>query len=448
MVASISRTTYYNASGLNDGINPPTLDQEMQLAIYRGMVSPPRNSSLIATVSCPSGNCTFPHDGPATFSTLAMCHSCADISGTIIRGDNSRDWNFSLPSGAKIDNIGTMVSIADSSKASSLFAFDSLIMTTDKPGCKPSCGIITTDKPGCDPSCAIEPMAIRCDLAPCIKTYGANFTRSVYRETEVSSTPLKTMATDDRGDRNLAIGFSLATDETLRNGVWSACDPTPERTGANTVEIFADNKTTAIGPAAIPPGVDSSTVWYPPDCVWYYGSSSRVAARIMLNNLLAKEKFELIMSTTPQGPTWLQLLYNQAGANLTSVDSFANSLAISMSAQIRVNSADPPDMKATSGEVWENQTCIEVRWPFLSFLVFLLVLELAFCTATFVAWQMSSWREAWKSSALPLLFHGLDETPKDRYRGMGESVESMMRVAKGTKVQLQNGDRGWQLYGD
>lgn len=368
-----------------------------------------------------------------------MCHSCADISDAIVEGHDDDptqvNWNYSLPSGASIDTFGVMVSIAESVEDSSLFTMEGVIMTTIKPRCKQPCHI--------------GPMAVRCGLTPCVKTYGANVTNSIYKETEIDSTPLRSMFAEDRNFGIPARGFSLATDRTLRDGAWTDCNPTRDRTDDNTVEVFALNKTTSINPGAIPPGADTSTVWYPPDCVWYYGASGRAAAQRMLRDLLAgsDNKFEMIGGTVAQGPTWLQVLYHNATATPATVDAFVGGLALSMSAQIRARSADPPGMRAARGEVWEEQTCIEVRWGFIGFLALLLVLELVFCAATLVAWRVSGWRKGWKSSALPLLYHGLDEASEAGYADPEGSVKDMLATARETRVQLRNGDRGWRLYG-
>ncbi|KAH9234134.1 hypothetical protein K456DRAFT_1817095, partial [Colletotrichum gloeosporioides 23] len=97
IVAQVARTNTYN--GNHGRFHSPeaeaSLHEAMIGAIYRGLVDPQETSTLI-DFKCATGNCTFGQqsDG-AFFSSLALCHSCHDISDKIFRNDSS--WR--LPSG-------------------------------------------------------------------------------------------------------------------------------------------------------------------------------------------------------------------------------------------------------------------------------------------------------------------------------------------------------------
>lgn len=153
----------------------------MQAAIIQGLYNDPLSSADgIIGWTCETGNCTFP-----TFSSLAMCHTCIDISDTIIynetysclfRYDTTSEaviWNQSaakLPSGASItqnQRASTWANLTwreqDPPEPSELLYFE-ILMSWNR----------SLDKESCS--------AYDCTVSPCFKTYEANVTNSTYYE--------------------------------------------------------------------------------------------------------------------------------------------------------------------------------------------------------------------------------------------------------------------------
>lgn len=158
---------------------------QMSAAIYVGLLDPPPNGSSNLLVDCSTGNCTFPETTGASYSSIAMCSSCADISPTIINGtywDNTYGMigNYSLPSGPmlladKPDILNsTIVSEGNDAmgnysvpRAAPLIIIETLMARTQA-----------------------QNLATRCSFSPCVNTYGGNITNGILQERLVSSTPL------------------------------------------------------------------------------------------------------------------------------------------------------------------------------------------------------------------------------------------------------------------
>lgn len=100
-LASIPRTnSWYDRAQVH--IDPLTamIGAPMQLALYLGFFQPPANSSVSIEVSCTTGNCTFPGEDSASFSTLSMCHTCEDVTRYAVKNTSEMGTpQYTLPSG-------------------------------------------------------------------------------------------------------------------------------------------------------------------------------------------------------------------------------------------------------------------------------------------------------------------------------------------------------------
>lgn len=412
----------------------------MQLAVYLGLLDPPVNSSVSVVTNCPTGNCTFPSDQGATFSTLSTCHSCLDITNTVVNHPGT--WNFTVLGGPSL----TPSILLNTSRAprgqdywwerSTLLSFEVLTVKYTDPACDSA-------------NCLIEPLAFSCSLTPCLKTYAANFTNSAYHERELNSEPLRWGPwTRD---------FSLALNHTLDNGTWKDCNPTRQQTQHNSVEVFVPNGTVTGGSQSKvqyndTTGAEPSTMWYPQECVYIMNSAATGALADFLSTFFDGQANSLSFDSVPganTGPTWLQILWNNGTADLSSASTFVEGLATSIGSQIRKNSADSATGKFVLGQAWEIQTCIVVHWSFLSFFSVLLALELAFFLAVMVVNQLSHWNGDWKSSTLALLFHGLGDASDANKKEMPLSNTAMMLdAAKQMKARLEESDGNWRLFED
>lgn len=368
-----------------------------------------------------------------------MCHSCVDISHTIT------DNNGTLESGAQIDDYHTMFASSTSGSSSlfenSIFSFEALMSRELKNH--------------------TNHFAVACGLTACLKTFGANVTNGVYQEREVSSVDLT---------RSAHAGYTLATNRTLRDGTWQSCMPTPQNTTTNNLRI----NTTTMGlisqvsdygeEYAVSAGIDlenitvGESLWYPDDCVWWFGRSPAEAMSQHLDDLFGNKTLDTPYwsrgPSSAQGDLWLVTLYRNGTANMDTVNAYMDGLAWSVTANMRQtsNAADTPlALRVASGQMQELQSCLKVRWAWLSLPASLLGLQLAFLVVIVViSGSMKHWRGDWKDSSLALLYHGLEGPANMRdekvEREQLQDRDGMFKAARKMKVQLRQGKESWRFY--
>lgn len=447
-VAQIPKAQNFQA-GITTSSEKPRLTGSMQAAIYMGLLSPPANSSATVAAGCQTGNCTFAHDGGATFSTLAMCQSCIDISDTIAynTSDMYAQRPASIPSGAQIDGLYVMFASMENSASfpDSVFSFEALMSH------------------GLDPGNNTDDFAVACGMVPCLKTFGANVTDNAYREVEISSDDLVW---------SYHAGFTLAVNRTLRNGTWESCAPTPHNTTSNTLRI----NTTSMGllgqvsddgvEHSVSPTIDlqdasvaAVSLWYPDDCVWWLGTLLADATSEYLSGFFDNKTLDTPYwsrgASSAQGDLWLLNLYRNGTATMDTVGAYMDGLVWSMTANIRQTSGDSGSLGAATGQMQAVESCLEVRWAWLSLPASLLGLEVAFLAAIMIYSRSNKeWHGDWKGSSLALLFHGLEyHAAASREKevaavGAHEPCDKndMLKVAEGMKVQLRKGERNWRLF--
>lgn len=92
LTAIIVRTNNYTIGRSATNGAGPSIDAKMTAALYQGMLNPPSNASAAMSTYCASGNCTFPSSDNVAYSSLAICPSVDDISGSVI-GNGSVVWD-------------------------------------------------------------------------------------------------------------------------------------------------------------------------------------------------------------------------------------------------------------------------------------------------------------------------------------------------------------------
>ncbi|MCJ1241670.1 hypothetical protein MMC14_009676 [Varicellaria rhodocarpa] len=95
-------------------------------------------------------------------------------------------------------------------------------------------------------------------------------------------------------------------------------------------------------------------------------------------------------------------------------------------------------------EAFTQQTCIYVRWQWLTLPIALLVATLIFFGALVVQNAGERGYGVWKSSQNALLWHGLEGLAEQEAPDL-ETLKEMDRRAKELTVQLGRSNRGWKL---
>lgn len=156
----------------------------------------------------------------------------------------------------------------------------------------------------------------------------------------------------------------------------------------------------------------SPGTWYPQERVYTTGRAAASALSQFIGpfKLFKDGRLETDEKGSFYGDVWLQKLWNNGEMSLDSVSRFAEGTALAISAQMRINSSDSGSLRRQRGTAWKTQTCITVRWRYLSLLATLMVLEMVFFFMVVVANHRSTWRAGWKCWTLAVAFQNIGST--------------------------------------
>ncbi|MCJ1470976.1 hypothetical protein MMC07_009624 [Pseudocyphellaria aurata] len=412
-IAYIRKANSYTKAGSRLSGDSVGLDNTMAAALYVGLIQPPANATSSIPFECSTGNCTIPEDQGANYSSLAMCSNCTDISATISRNItqiNKQFVAYSLPSGPKIgwaNNLSSsdlhwMSSAAYSNLNTTrnrdyISAFDALMYRTNWTTCP---DILDRDQESdIDPECGYEPFAVSCSIYPCRKTYTAHVTNSVLYEKLLSTTRIPMASASPQVNSS---GYTLT-------GCFGA-DP------------------------------DSSN-----DCLWSFGWESTQALSLYLFDLFSGDPvhstLEPFTPDTSTGKPWQMRLFSNGNATNASANAYMEGLANAMTSIIR-QYGDPPYGGYVEGFALDLQTCIKVQWAWLALPSVLIALAIVFLLLTIL--ETRSWNMKWKSSALALLFYGLDARSRQQYGGIMD-LQTMKDTAGQLQAKLARSEAGWQF---
>jgi hypothetical protein len=143
------------------------------------------------------------------------------------------------------------------------------------------------------------------------------------------------------------------------------------------------------------------------------------------------------------GPSMLQAMWAAGNVSFASVQTTFSNVADNMTASIQQNGAyDFSGYKI--GDVNRDETCVRPRWGWMAFPATLSVLTIAFFV-TMVGETRSNDAGSppdYKSSVLPLMYHGLEQGTQDsRVKEINRTAE-MEKDAKRLYVRLLPTDRG------
>ncbi len=185
-----------------------------------------------------------------------------------------------------------------------------------------------------------------------------------------------------------------------------------------------------------------------------------------------------------RGPDILHKMYNNSYTSFSLVNDIFRNISDGITSNIRQTGnvtsgafGSIPVLKNTSdfifagnqlavGTVFESDICLQIRWGWLSYPAFIITLAVVFIVCTILDGSIHTARPGngesqesiqgphsmfrptgvWKSSVLPLMFHGLED---QALRGANPlrlvSEAELNEVAKGMKARLMQGKDGWKL---
>ncbi|KAF6785203.1 hypothetical protein CSOJ01_15628 [Colletotrichum sojae] len=308
---------------------------------------------------------------------------------------------------------------------------------------------------------AVRAFGVHCSLHPCVKTYYAEVTNGTYTETEYNAPGerLRKCSVNYDYDRKQT-GFALVTNSTIIDGKEHPCEESRHE-GPETVKFYEEGG--LWGPATSPTRVQPK--YYPRERVWAVDMTSWLGITAVLQSTLAgslvhtgalEQRLDAVT-----GPFWLRRIFARGQGNLSTADDVVRGVAHSMTASIRNMPFGsrpegwddvPAYLKHASGKALTTDTCINVAWGWLAYLLSLLLLQWIFSALVLLkGWKVGKAGEermVWKSSPIPLLFHGLDEDLREK-NGDLVSLREMDGVSGKLKVQLAPAGgqkrKGWRL---
>lgn len=134
------------------------------------------------------------------------------------------------------------------------------------------------------------------------------------------------------------------------------------------------------------------------------------------------------------GSQILQSMYNYGNVSFDRVNETFRNISDSMTAYLRQHSI-PKYSDPAKGLVMHDQTCLSVRWAWLASPSALVILTIIFFLAMIIDTRPTGGRiPVWKSSPLPLFFHGL--ASPSRAPKVTNDLDGMEEAAKYTIVKL------------
>ncbi|KAI1611899.1 hypothetical protein EDD36DRAFT_488827 [Exophiala viscosa] len=399
-LASVARTNNYIVTGMHNGAGTETLDLSMQAAIIKGMYK----SFSPITPTCSTGNCTFPE-----YRTLGVCGGCVNATNKIEYGctndsvngfATSEDCSWQLPSGLNISTKRADVMVMDTISFSSADADPSeTLVTAEMLFYTQSSGYnISNDSDHETSAPYTNMMALRCPLWPCVRTYRVRV---------------------DQGETTEQL---ISTHNMTRN-----------------MSLLAYDMTLGFVATPMPCLINGS----------YFAASFLANQSItVLSGSVNKYQFNLTdplthCRSTAISITPIRLAWSNSS---TTMNTAWGDLAESMTIEIR-QTGDPSNSAPTVGPALQTETCISVRWPWLTYRAALLAGTVVLLIATLVVTEKRSgpnW--LWKASPLALLFHDLDDDSRDRGRSLNDLGE-MKRLAGGLYAKVVDDGTGAGFVG-
>ncbi|KAK1749931.1 hypothetical protein QBC47DRAFT_395239 [Echria macrotheca] len=425
------------------------------------MLDPPENPSSLVNVFCPTGDCTF--DETTSYSSLGVCPRVFDISdrmkGSLSMNKTSGDmsWNYTLPSGMEFSydpsrpDRPVLTPLMATAGTMYNAAIELMMLAVD------CVGGYDPNVPASQRGCSWKPRAFNISLYPCVYTYGnIRYERGVLVERTISTTPL--------GPTNGAYGL-VGNYPSTPGTDCSGSPGSPQ--GSKTQRILTLDMVKG----------KRNTTYYDPDCVYEMAESRMDGLMLGLTRIFSwpeapdkhlQRKFLSVWLVDGKGPDgmymrlqtsemypelvgdeWLRTLWRNGTASLASVRNFMDGLAGTLTATIR-QTGTSANSKPLLGVMYESRTCVSVNWSWLLYPAILL----AFTSVFFILVMYrshrytrpggkQSGRSAWKSSVLPLLWHGIQDSTRDAAPGSLDRFAVMEKYSDEVLVRIER--RGWEM---
>lgn len=371
----------------------------LKSAVYNGLFAENGRPGAALKFECQTGNCTWP-----SFETLGVCHECVDLTPFMTKycaqGEDSGNCGWEVPQGGKLND------------SSVVFSMTPLI--PDAKGDMPHSTILRLIFMGTEAKDQdagnLNPWAQQCTLSACLQTLDSAVVNGALSENMTESRINQTVVDTTRASADADLGvyvmggndttYLLGRDAMLSMRGWFAsvfAAGAAVRTQQDFNRTITDNSVVV----NLTVGISSGETFFDSDIVtafyWNYYEYQ------------ARDGLAMLMSD----------------------------VAISMTVAFRSFQGAVP----VAGRALAERAFVKVRWGF-AVLPIVVVTGAALFLVAAIHRTHHSRTKPLKSSALAMLFHGLDDDIRSQFGRVG-SLKDKKRQAKGLKVQLdESGDGG------
>ncbi|KAH6620179.1 hypothetical protein C7974DRAFT_399064 [Boeremia exigua] len=428
---------------------PQQLLPDLASAMYTGLLGDSRSLNS----ECSTGNCTFPGDAAVgSFQTIALDASCVDISNEIVevKSKNAVRGPWYLPSlGNATSAVGQSLLVHTYATTESspflkywnkendtaLFSFAALLFQPNE-GCT-------------DASTCTHALAVECRLNPTIQTMYTTIELSKVQEEVVNIQSVELVPYPSVAPKRSHLDSWMSIpEEVIRNGERESCTPSMTYTPDTPVAISNNSFWSASGNPT-----PSDLRWWADWCVFWIPSGSSWALSAFLEGIYDDKTMmgaygpSIVQST--YGDVWIKNLYENGTATVDTVQTRFRQLANTMNTYFRNrNSTDDGRTTYTTGTAVQTDTCIKVQWAWITYSASLVALTIMFLCLTIWKTKRTNRsgppRGTWKSSALAVLFSGLQEDLRKEHGELDKQTRMAHRAGE-LEVRLEPTESGWRL---
>ncbi|KAI0131841.1 hypothetical protein BJ170DRAFT_222673 [Xylariales sp. AK1849] len=425
------------------------VEVDMKGSMINGLTNPMGNDSAIVA-NCQTGNCTFQaYSDDITHSSIGMCSACIDTTPLVTGNENGT--NYTLPndlwlgpmSGSAYLNVMVDQNLtwADSEfydgfaeLAKDALTNVTILSMTNAPCRNNSQSVLECPHNVTGYSGVSDYVATSCSLYPCLKNYHAYMAKGVLNERTVSTVP----APLNRVEANITDGgFSASANYTALKSPCVVDDVEYDK--ADFDKIPRSNHTFA----GI--NVDGTNYTAPDECLykllWLYGEA--------LSSFMDSTLFTGTCTyDSRQGGSlwcgdawWLSPLYSSRNASYEKISNQVEQYATALTNKFRTSGSDNYNasvVEAALGSVSQTTVCTKFDWRWLLLPACLVAATAALLVMMVIQNYTEPRQPVWKSSILPLLFHGFGSSPEMGPRPVMD-LHQMHDQARQVQAKFHNG---------
>ncbi|KAK4161522.1 hypothetical protein QBC43DRAFT_291819 [Cladorrhinum sp. PSN259] len=421
--------------------------------------------------TCATGNCTFPEFQNITYSSVGICSKCEDLTRLIeelqdpvqlplswnVSGSSRsnrfpiREYEYRLkdPFGATVQIrpvSGNMIHVNSSVEAPyNLFTTTILVrslrdcaLRSTRCPARPGKSIIST------PNTPIDVTGARCSLYPCLKQYHGEIINGRLVETIVKTSPLDPLPYSSRFHPNFTTFIGVAVPCSLQEPDGTLVQLSNPTEGLNITDgtlgeaswwYVLPVKNQTMLPASC--AVEVDTTW-----MRMLGNAVK---QVLSGSCGPNEQrnYTSYPSLHPMAclePWWLQSLWENDRASFATISSRFENISLSLTNRMREiglraiapeSSVLIEDRAYAKGSAHTSTLCTRFDWQWMLLPAGVTLLtSILLIASIFRTYQdIKNGRPAWKSSILPLLFHGFKNHTDETLLSSWMSLERMGRRA-------------------